>query len=121
MAFQLLVGFNNGKNPLLYLREDKRLFVQKISRYGKTEYICYDSILSGKNKAECCRARVTISGEACTRNQIAHSCNGTHEIIYRDLNSLNEMRERCRSLRFACDTSSHKISVKDIFLQVIAK
>lgn len=118
MEYCFTKGFKGG--DLLYLQDEKNLFVRKKVENGEETYICYQSVLAKRNKEVAnCTARVKLNGDKeCTRNKISHT---THEILFRDFESLNVIRKNCRMLRRIIPITSHKISVKEIFLQEMAK
>lgn len=119
-------GFHGG--DILYLKEEKHLFYRKIARNGNVEYACYQSILL-KNKKRSksdvkvipCTARAIIHGNECSRNKIKHSKHDNHELIFRDLETLNAVKEKCKILQEINPIVSHKASAKIIFLQEMAK
>lgn len=128
MDYRFIKGYSGGN--LLYLENEKHLFVRKDTQKGDEVYICYHSILSKNRKNKKtnkpvepnCTARVKISPDKiCTRNKIAHTKHENHEIHFRDLESLNEMKKNCRLLKKIIPITSHKVSAKEIFLQEMAK
>lgn len=125
MKHCFIEGYKGGN--LLYLEDEKHLFVRKSGDNGEEVFICYQSILAkgNKNKQSTqpnCTARVKLdANKICTRNKIAHTNHENHEIYYRDLKTLNAVKKNCRILREIIPITAHKVSVKEIFLQEMAK
>lgn len=147
MEYRFVTGFNGSK--LVYT--DKHLYNLKCNRpNGNVEYICYQKILNKRTKEEktqsdgsqsqgmeelemnlaeqdtgCqpnCGARVIIKPDkTLSRNKIQHTNHNNHEIIVADLESIDEMEKVCTFIRENIPLSAHKVSPKDIFLQVMAK
>lgn len=120
--YTILKG-NRDDYSLLYVLEDKCLYVKKIARETKIEWICYQTVLIKKDSTQPkCTARVIIHPDGTmTRNKIRHSNHCDHFNIRQDLDSLNAMKERCDYIRTNLDTVSSKISALDIFLQEMKK
>lgn len=125
MEYSFLRGKRDGKNELLYVHSEKMLYVLKDIKRGKKIFICYETILKKKSikKGEhICTSRVTIDlNGKCTKNRIDHTSHENHEEIMRDCNSLNTIKSKCKRLQKEYPVSSHKITVKDIFLDEMAK
>lgn len=123
MEYCFTKGFKGGN--LLYLREEKHLFVRKSGENGEETFICYQSVLSKSSKnlsQPNCTARVKLNGEKiCSRNKIAHTNHENHEILFRDFQTLNTVRKNCKTLQKIIPITAHKISVKEVFLQEMAK
>lgn len=125
MDYCFIKGYKGGS--LLYLEDEKHLFVRKSGENGEETYICYQSVLAKSNKKKKmtqpnCTARVKLDGKKiCTRNKIAHSKHENHEILFRDFETLNAVRKNCRTLQKIIPITAHKISAKEVFLQEIAK
>lgn len=87
-------------------------------------WVCYDSILLGADaKPGSCAARCTVdvnSGQ-CWRNETKHCQHESHEITFKDLESLNAMKNHCRYLATNFPFSAHKIPISEIFLTEMAK
>lgn len=117
-------GYKGG--TLLYLKEEKNLFVRKSGQEGEDVFICYQTILAKNKKKKPmelnCTARVKLNANTiCKRNKIAHSNHGNHEIHFRDLESLNAIKKNCRLLQKIMPITAHKVSAKELFLQEMAK
>lgn len=113
-------------SDLLYLKDEKHLFVRKCGQGGEDVFICYQTILAKnkkKNPMELnCTARVKLTAnKICTRNKIAHSNHDNHEIHFRDLESLNAIKKNCRLLQKMIPITAHKVPAKELFLQEMAK
>lgn len=124
MEYCIFKGFHGG--DILYLKEEKHLFYRKIERNGSVEYACYQSILlKNKNQSKSitpCTSRAKIDGnKVCSRNTICHSKHANHEVIFRDLVTLNAVKDKCRMLQEILPIESHKASAKLIFLREMAK
>lgn len=121
--FCYTVGYNDKGGSLLYLKTEKHLYTRKNKnpKNGKIYWACYDPIANNDGKT--CGARCTVderTGE-CWRNQAEHNGHGNHELIYRDLISLNSMKDHCRYLAKNFPISGHKIPIKEIYLAEMAK
>lgn len=131
MNYTNIEGFHGS--TLVYLHDEKHLFFHTKNRNGQDEYNCYENILpaeysqsnqmndTGKEKLRC-SAKIFINGEkVCRRNKIQHKDHGNHDLTFRDLKTLHEIKEKCRFLSEWCPLSAHKISVKEIFMVELAK
>lgn len=122
MDFCHIPGYHGGQ--LLYLKDEKHLFLRKESKNGKTYWVCYDTIKSANGgKSGPCRARCIMddSTKTCERNKTPHTSHENHEINFNDLQSLNSMKDHCRYLARNFPYSAHKIPIKDIFLAEMVK
>lgn len=137
MDYTFVSGYRGSK--LVYA--EKNLYVKKCARpNGNTEYICYQTVLSQKkdqnenavsdfnakqNKFEHepnCTARVIIKPDGTiSRNKIPHVLHKNHEYIVADTKSIKEMEELCTLMKEKLPLSAHKITPKEIFLQIMAK
>lgn len=113
-------GFHGG--IIYYSSKEKHLYVQRGKmRNGDLYLACYDTILNKLN-SQCSAKRVYNKGNRYSRStNHKHTKHGHHEIIYRDLVSLNNMKNQCRYLTQNFPTSAHKVPIKEIFLQELAK
>lgn len=119
MDYCFVKGFHSG--DILYLKHEKHLFYRKNSRNGNEEYACYHNILL-KNKKIKSDKKVIIDGnKICVRNKIQHSKHDDHEINFRDLITLNAIKDKCRKLQEILPIVSHKASAKIFYLQEMAK
>lgn len=122
MEYCFIEGYKGGK--LLYLKDEKNLYVRKNFENGVETFICYQTIMHKGNKIDHlnCTARVKLDeNKICTRNKIVHTKHESHEIHYRDLETLNAIKENCRMLQKIIPITAHKVSAKEIFLQEMAK
>lgn len=125
MEYCFIEGYKGGK--LLYLKDEKHLFVRKSGENGEEVFICYQTILYKGNKNKQsehlnCTARVKLdANKICTRNKIAHTSHENHEIHFCDLETLNAIKENCQILQKIIPITAHKVSAKEIFLQEMAK
>lgn len=106
---------------LVYVPEEKNLYVYKIARNGTKEYICYETILTKPKKKNVqtphqnCTARVKlISDNTCVLN-MPHKCHPSHESIMHDLKKRNNMKEKCKILKGNFPIVGHRISTREIF------
>lgn len=115
----------NGRT-VFYEPNEKHLYCRKDGYNGTVYLVCYDTVTSkskrkGK-KTDKCPARRHLderTGQSvCTKAHINH---GNHEIMYRDLVSLNAMKDQCRYLADNFPGYAHRISIKGIFLRELAK
>lgn len=133
MEYSIINGNREGCK-LLWVPQEKYLYVKKCERSGKKTYICYNTILSSEKKKDRkenevnlekhikCTARVTIGENGqCNRNKIAHEPHENHQIIYEDSMLRNNIKKKCLFLRQEFPESSHKISEKEIFFGEICK
>lgn len=134
-------GFGGG--TLYYMVKEKRLYLRKDGKNGKTYLACYDTVLSkpnnnkkeknssnkrkrDKNYAQCpARCHVDEKSGECWRTEASHSCrhgpHGAHDLIYRDLVSLNAMKDTCRFIAEHFPNSAHKMPIREIFLLEMSK
>lgn len=127
MQYELIQGFHDSAHQLLYAPGEKHLYVQKYNRSGQLEFICYESILPQeyRNKNEPnhsnCTARAILRENICYRNQISHQGHQNHELVYRDLKTLNAVKEKCKKLVEWCPLSAAKISAKELLAVELSK
>lgn len=119
MDYVFIQGFQSG--TLLYVPSEKHLYLRKSSRNGIAYFVCYDTVITKKEKSKAtCFARCHIKEKTCTRNAAPHT-HHDHEIIYNDLVSLNAMKNSCRLLAEKFPLSAKKIPIKEIFLMEMSK
>lgn len=118
MEYTLIQGFSDGPHKLLYLHREKHLFYHTNNRCGRDEYTCYDNKLREEYKSgnghQKCTARIFLTDDGCRRNSIAHVDHQDHELAFRDLETLNAVKDKCRLLREWCPLSACKISAKEL-------
>lgn len=127
MEFIEIKGFRGG--DLFYLPNEGHLYVQKSSTEGKKYLVCYNTVVSEDEDDdedvvhEACSARCTLDEKMglCYRNTSPHSGHTDHEIKFRDLQSLNAMKDHCRYLATNFPFSARKIPIKEIYLAEMAK
>lgn len=115
-----VIGFHGG--VLYYSAKERHLYVQRGKmRNGDPYLACYDTVFN-KSISKCSAKRVYNTANRYSRSTNPnHTKHGNHEIIYRDLVSLNNMKNQCRYLAQNFPTSAHKIPIKEIFLQEMAR
>lgn len=125
MEHSFVSGFHSG--TLLYLHKEKRLFRKVNDRKGQEEWMCYHSILPKRYQLNeptdytKCKAKTFVTADLLRRNNIVHNHRCDHELVYRDLKSLEAMKEKCRQLAEWCPLSSFRIPAKEIFMTELAK
>lgn len=131
MSLIEVVGFNGG--TLYYEPDAKHFYVKEKDHNGNTYMICHDQMeyknerrKSEKNRSKKdlkpCPARCSfnhITGEMKLTAEHAHEDN--HEVMYKDLMSLDSMKDKCRFLAEHFPFSAHKVSVREIYLMEMAK
>lgn len=119
LKYSLTKGFRDG-DLLLYSHFEKKLFYKTNDRLnGQQDYACYENIM---NKGCNCKARLHLRADnSCERNKQLHIDHENHEITFRDMESLDAMREKCRYLIKHYPASAQKIPVKEIFLSEMIK
>lgn len=122
----LLVAGHRSDSTLLYVPSTKLLYVKKCERNDKKSYICYQTIINASKNQNGnyikCTAGVTVDENGvCTPNKIPHSVHDHHEVIYQDLDTLNEVKGKCRYLAANFPGSSNAISENEIFTLEMAK
>lgn len=113
-------GFS-GKGLLLYLHDEKNLFVKQSARNSTEFFQCYHILQKNQPDYKPCPVYCTVAGGECHRNAAIHSHSTNHKVEYRDMLSLNAMKETCRWLKDHCPSSANKIPLQDIFLLEISK
>lgn len=93
--------FKDGSHRLIYLPREKHLYCHKYDRSGQSEYFCYESMLPKEYKIDDennlnCNARIMLRDGQCRRNSVVHKSHQYNEIISRDLQTLNAVREKSR-------------------------
>lgn len=120
MSYSFIAGFS-GRSSLLYLHDERHLFVKKVTRDQYEFYECYHNMQKNQLGFVHCSASCSILRGEIRRNGTAHSHPMDHKVDFRDLQSLNAMKETCNWLREHCPSSAHKIPSYDIFMLEIAK
>lgn len=118
--YSFIKGFS-GKGSLLYLHDEKNLFVRKVKRNEYEFYECYHNLRKYEFGFVHCSASCTIQQGELRRNHVGHSHPENHKVQFRDLQSLNAMKETCSWLREHCPSSAYKIPSYDIFMLEISK
>lgn len=126
MEYVILQGLR-ARSRVLYVPQDKMLYVSKCRRRGQEEFICYQTILcaqkKGNNENQKCTARVIVddSSKCCVRNKVPHSSHCNHEELMNIMETTNNIKEKCDILRKKFPILSKKIRPKDIFYDEVAK
>lgn len=115
--YSYVVGFK-GKSELLYSHDENNLYALKSNNELRMQYECYHN--SNKENSPRCPVYCTVERNMVRRNNERH-CHRDHNVIYKDLLSLNAMRNTCTLLNEHCPSSAHRIPLYDIFLQEISK
>lgn len=126
MEYTYIQGFKDGPHRLIYLHREKHLFCYKYERSGQIEYTCYQSMLPNDYKSDSehnCTARIIVNNndKQCRRNNVAHTNHQNHELVFRDLQTLNAVREKSRKISEWCPLSASKVSAKEILAMELAK
>lgn len=123
MEFCYIKGFCDKVHQLVYIRAEKHLFSRTHEKNGIAYYCCYHKIMVGDNKQAACAARckINLKTSVCNRNGTVHTDHTNHEVVFRDLESINSMKNHCRYLAEHFPFSAHRIPIKDIFLGEMAK
>lgn len=114
-------GFR-GTSSLVYVISEKSLYVGKGSRNECKTFVCYQTVLNGKDKKQNqCSARITIDkNDVCKRNKVQHSTHPNHENLFRDMETANSMKGLCKQLQELLGSSARKISTREIFNKKLA-
>lgn len=117
--YSYVVGFK-GTSKLLYSHDEKNLYTLKsgTNNIASLQYECYHNVK--KENYPRCQVYCTVLPNMVRRNNERH-CHPDHMVKYNDLMSLISMRNTCTLLKEHCPSSAHRISLYDIFLDVIAK
>lgn len=124
MEYTAVTGFNGGN--LFYIPEEKHLYVRKTTKNGTVHLVCYDTVETAKTKKSDpsfieCAARCHLKGDQLSRTNSTHRHHANHELAFKDLVSLNAMKDHCRYLAKHFPFSAHKIPVSEIFYVEMAK
>lgn len=125
MEYHVVQGHRLG-SQLIYIPKEKFLYLKKNERSGKRTFICYQSVLSvrqrdGEDHTKCTACVIIGKNDECWRNRIHHSVHQNHRRIFDDLRSLNNMKSTCQFLRDNLTISAEKISAKEIYSTEMAK
>lgn len=121
MAKHSFIKGSSGKGLLLYLHDEKNLFIKKFDRNHSHYYECYHVLQRNQLDYKPCPVNCVVKEGECRRNESTHSHPTNHKILYRDMQSVNAMKETCHWLRTHCPSSAHKIPLYDIFMLEISK
>lgn len=121
MNYCYVIGLS-GKNELLYIDKEKCLYMEHSQKNGKKYFQCYQGRLKSSLDYVPCPARCNVdqSTKIYTRTNGIHN-HKNHELEFNDLKSLNAMKDKCRWLADSVPLYAYKISVKEIFLEEMAK
>lgn len=126
MEYTTIRGFRGGN--LFYVQEERNLYVRKTTKAGLSYLVCYDTVQMKKSKQQdphfeeySARCTVDEGTGLCWRNNSCHRDHDNHELIFRDLQSLNAMKDHCHFLATKFPLSARRIPIKDIFLAEMAK
>lgn len=141
MDYMFIHGSHEG-NRLLYIKTEKRLYVEKCKRNENRIFICYQTVLLKRKKVkyicQCilfsknnrkisyqlvsgvdttkCTARVTLhSNGILSSNIIPHTAHRDHECHFSDLNVKKNIMNKCRLAKELFPDSANKISSQFIF------
>lgn len=125
MEYSIIEGHRTGSR-LVYVHKEKFLYMKKNERGGKRTYICYQKVLSGRERigedhTKCSACVIIDKNEICWRNSIHHTNHQNHRTIYNDLCSLKVMKNACEFIRDNLTISAAKISTQEIFHSEITK
>lgn len=113
-------GFS-GRGYLLYLHDERNLFIKNKTTNSADYYQCYHVLLKNEPGYIPCPVTCIVNGSNCRRNSAEHSHQTDHKVQFRDMQSINAMKETCRWLHEHCPSSASKIPLHDIFLLEISK
>lgn len=126
MEYVPIKGFRGGN--LIYIPEDRHLYVRRTTKAGRVYFVCYDTVLTKRLKKQEpnfqeCGARCTLNESTglCSKKASCHRDHENHDVIFRDLQSLNTMKDKCRYLAENFPFSARRIPIKEIFLAEMAK
>lgn len=124
---EFIQGFHDG-HDLLYFPSEDHLFYQSHVRAGQVEYTCYEKCRpgqyaspEGQSPDSKCTAKVIVKDGKSRRNQTRHTKHENHGLIFRDLQTLNTVKDKCRKLSEWCPLSSSKVSAKELLSIELAK
>lgn len=123
--YTMIQGFHEGRE-LLYLHGEKHLFCYSNERSGQTEYACYEQHRPVRYKNDqkdksVCKARVFLKNGKVRRNGIQHDSHSNHELIFRDLKTLDAVKEKSRKLLQWCPLSASRVSAKELLAIELAR
>lgn len=125
--YAFIQGFHEG-HPLIYLQKEKHLFFQSNVRSGQIEYTCYEKFRSDRYKSSNhqeahskCTARVFVKDGIVRRSSFQHTNHENHELIFRDLQTLEAVKEKSQKLLEWCPFSSSKVSAKELLAIELSK
>lgn len=121
MNYTWVTAFS-GKNDLLYIENEKYLFMEHSQQNGKKYLQCYQERLKNSVEYAPCPARcnVDLRTNICARNNGKHN-HINHELEFNDLKSFNAMKDKCRWLSENVPSYAYRIAVKEIFLEEMSK
>lgn len=125
MEYSIIQGVREGSH-LVYVAEQKLLYVFKVERNGRKTYICYQTIICARKNDQNhdhtrCTARIVLLDDRYCEASSSHSAHVDHEIIFEDLRKRNNMKIKCHFLKEEFAEDAHKISARTIFQKEIAK
>lgn len=126
LTYGIIKGHRSNSN-LLWIVEEKCLYVKKDIRSRGVEYICYQSILCDPKKKrsedviKCTARRIIDPHNKVTKNSIEHSCHDNHELIHKDLMTRNTIIDTVTLLKELCQDLNIGIPSQDIFTRELSK
>lgn len=121
MDYQIIKTQFGGE--MVYVQDEKMLYVLKRDGNGAPSYICYQTVLTDRKKKDNsshigCTARIRLLANGkCERMNlhIPHTAHPDHQILAADKNKMQNIKERCQYLKKNFPEDAHTIPNKRIF------
>lgn len=118
LTYQEIEGRRRGSR-LMWVFEDKYLYVKKDTRSGKRVYSCYQNQIDPK--AKCASRRFIDENGIMTTNWITHTPHHDHTSIYEDLKTRSNIIDSCVEASNALRDLHVTIPNQQIFTRELAK
>lgn len=117
---------------LLWAPDEKHLFFKKKThKSGLEDWICYQEMIQKKKSNSVgkafdqtkCTSRLLRDpiAKTCTRKQIAHTDHEDHDLIYKDLMSMDEIKDTVDRIRDVTEGLSVNVPMSHVFTRTLAK
>lgn len=122
-----LIKGNRRDSNLLWIKDEKFLYVKKDTKTRGIDYICYQTIRSNpkkkrnENVIQCTSRRIVDAEGKVTKNSIPHSNHENHESYYKDMMSKNAIIDTVILLRALDEDIGIRYSTHDVFTKELSK
>lgn len=119
LTFEETAGRRRG-SKLVWVFEEKNLYIFKEERGGRKEYLCYQNKID-PNNVKCSARRIIDPSGKMTTGALSHSAHPNHEMFYKDLKTRSDVINGCTAAARALDHLHVTVPNQQIFTRELAK